>query len=71
MSRTVERIGWGVAFVALAALTVPWFLWGTATVVAGLPVWLWWHVGWMALASVTFAAFARRGWEPVMGVKRG
>ena len=71
MNGTFERVGWATVFVVLAALTVPWFLWGTATVVAGLPLWLWWHVGWMVLVSVAFAVFARRGWEPVMGADRG
>ncbi len=46
----------------LVALAVPWFLWDDATVAAGLPVWVWWHVGWMALASVVFYAFTRYGW---------
>jgi hypothetical protein len=46
----------------LAGLTIPWFLWGVDTVVAGLPIWLWWHVGWMAVASIAFHAFARRAW---------
>jgi len=53
---------WVAVAVVLAGLTVPWFLWGSATVVAGLPVWLWWHVGWMGLASVVFWTFARRAW---------
>jgi hypothetical protein len=47
---------------------VPWFLWGTATVVAGLPLWLWWHVGWMVVASAVFALFTRHGWDRLMGV---
>jgi len=53
---------WIAVAVVLAGLTVPWFLWGSATVVAGLPVWLWWHVGWMGLASVVFWVFAQRAW---------
>jgi hypothetical protein len=53
---------WLAATVALAGLAIPWFLWGSATVVAGLPVWLWWHVGWMGLASIVFRAFATRAW---------
>jgi len=46
----------------LMALAVPWFLWDTSAIAAGLPVWLWWHIGWMALASVVFAVFARTDW---------
>ena len=60
--KRLEQWGWlAVAFV-LCALAIPWFLWGDATVVAGLPLWLWWHVGWMVLASAVFWAFARRAW---------
>jgi hypothetical protein len=54
--------GWIVVAVGLSALTIPWFLWGDATLVAGIPLWLWWHVGWMGLASLVFWLFARRFW---------
>lgn len=46
----------------LLALAVPWFLWGVDRVVWGLPLWLWWHVGWLLLASVAFWVFSRRAW---------
>jgi len=59
---TVRIVGWTVVALVLMALAVPWFLWGNAGTVAGLPVWLWWHIGWMALASVVFAVFARTDW---------
>ena len=55
-------LGWSAVALVLVALAVPWFLWRDATVVAGLPLWLWWHVGWMALASAVFYVFTRRGW---------
>ncbi|MDS0476428.1 DUF3311 domain-containing protein [Natrinema sp. 1APR25-10V2] len=62
---------WLAVAIVLAALAVPWFLWGSSAVVAGLPVWLWWHVGWMGLASVVFWVFAQRAWgigiEPAVG----
>lgn len=57
-----HSIGWAVIFGLLAALAVPWFLWGSSTVVAGFPVWLWWHVGWLVLATIVFAVFARTDW---------
>ena len=59
---TVRLVGWAVVALVLMALAVPWFLWGDAATAFGLPVWLWWHVGWMALASVVFAVFARTDW---------
>lgn len=61
VSRT-ERYGWIAAFAVLVAFSVPWFLWGSDAVAYGLPVWIWWHVGWMALAAVVFWAFTKRAW---------
>jgi hypothetical protein len=55
-------LGWGVVALVLVALAVPWFWWGSDRVVAGLPVWVWWHVGWLGLTSVVFAVFADRAW---------
>lgn len=62
MARRIETYGWAFATVALIALAVPWFLWGDSRVAFGLPLWLWWHIGWMGLASVVFYVFARRAW---------
>jgi hypothetical protein len=59
---TVRAVGWTVVALVLMALAVPWFLWDSSGLAAGLPVWLWWHIGWMALASVVFAVFARTDW---------
>ncbi|ACV10388.1 conserved hypothetical protein [Halorhabdus utahensis DSM 12940] len=67
-----ERNGtlfWVVVGLVLSGLAIPWFLWGDDTVLAGLPVWLWWHIGWMMLASVVFYVFTRRAWG--VGVERG
>jgi hypothetical protein len=66
---TKELLLWtGVALV-LVALAVPWFLWRSDAVALGLPVWLWWHVGWMVLTSGVFYAFTGRGWG--VGVEGG
>jgi len=59
---TLRIIAWTAVVMALVALAVPWFLWGDSRTALGLPVWLWWHIGWMALASVVFAVFARTDW---------
>jgi len=53
----------------LVVLAIPWFLWGNSQVVAGLPIWVWWHVGWMILAAVVFRAFAKRAWG--IGIEDG
>jgi len=66
---TKELLVWIGVAVVLVALAVPWFLWRSDAVAAGLPVWLWWHVGWMALTAVVFHAFARRSWG--LGVEEG
>jgi hypothetical protein len=62
MVSKAETYGWVVTFAVLVALAVPWFLWGDSRTLLGLPVWLWWHVGWMILASVAFRLFAERAW---------
>ena len=67
MSDRTERIAWSVVAAVLLALAVPWFLWGDSTVVAGLPVWVWWHVGWLLLAAVAFRTFAARSWGLFVG----
>ena len=71
MSRKRTDYLWIPVFAILVALAIPWFLWNDATLVAGLPVWLWWHVGWMGLTAVAFALFARGAWDRGMGVKHG
>lgn len=62
MSGAWRTLVWGVVLVLLAALAVPWFMWGASATVAGLPTWLWWHVGWMVLAALLFYAFTRDAW---------
>ena len=69
MVSSAERIGWVLVFAILVAFAVPWFLWGVDRVVAGLPVWLWWHVGWMGLAAAAFRLFTIRAWG--IGVTAG
>jgi len=44
-------------------------MWRSDAVVAGLPVWIWWHVGWLILASVVFYVFTQRAWG--LGIERG
>ena len=62
---------WIPTFAVLIVFAVPWFLWGVDLVVAGLPVWVWWHVGWMCLCAVLFARFARGAWDRGMSVDFG
>ncbi|QSG09525.1 DUF3311 domain-containing protein [Halapricum desulfuricans] len=69
MTERVQILLWGVVAFTLIALAVPWFMWRSGTVVAGLPIWIWWHVGWLALASVVFYVFTQRAWG--LGVERG
>lgn len=58
----LESVGWGFVFTIIVAGTIPWFLWDVEWVIGGLPIWLWWHAGWMVFASVAFWVFAQRGW---------
>jgi hypothetical protein len=68
-TETRDLLLWGVVAAVVVALAVPWFMWRSDAVVAGLPVWLWWHVGWMGLTALSFYAFARRSWG--LGVEPG
>lgn len=69
MVETVEKIAWVLVMAVIVVLAVPWFLWRSDAVAFGLPVWLWWHVGWMVVASVTFWVFADRAWG--IGIEEG
>ena len=62
MTSRLEAVGWGVVALVLVALAVPWFMWGSDAVAAGLPVWVWWHVGWLCLTSLVFWVFTQRAW---------
>ncbi|MDX1747119.1 MAG: DUF3311 domain-containing protein [Halobacteriales archaeon] len=69
MVGTTEKVLWGVVALVLVALAVPWFMWRDGSVAVGLPVWVWWHVGWMVLAAVVFGLFANRAWG--VGIEEG
>lgn len=62
MVSRAERYGWIVVMAAVVTFTIPWFLWGDSRTVAGLPLWLWWHIVWMVVASIVFWTFAQRAW---------
>ncbi|WP_436929178.1 DUF3311 domain-containing protein [Halosimplex halobium] len=62
MNERTRVVGWAAVAVALAALAVPWFMWGADGVVAGLPVWVAYHVGWLCLVAVALWVFTRRAW---------
>ncbi|MDZ7850294.1 MAG: DUF3311 domain-containing protein [Halodesulfurarchaeum sp.] len=57
-----RSIGWALTFLGLVGLAIPWFLWGSQRVVAGLPIWLWWHIAWLGFAAIVFRVFATRAW---------
>jgi hypothetical protein len=57
-----ETLAWSIVAAVLVVVAVPWFLWGSDRVVAGLPVWIWWHVGWLLLTTAVFYVFTRRAW---------
>ena len=57
-----RSLGWALVFGLLAAFSIPWFLWGSSRLVAGLPLWLWWHIAWMGVAALVFRTFATRAW---------
>jgi hypothetical protein len=62
MPMTKHHIGWVLVGLTLIVLAVPWFMWGGDAVVAGLPIWIWWHIGWMCLSALVFGVFTQRAW---------
>lgn len=68
MTRNQRDYIWIGVFAVLVTFAIPWFLWGNTVTFGGLPVWLWWHIGWMCIAAVAFAAFTRNAWDRGMDV---
>ncbi|WP_336359966.1 DUF3311 domain-containing protein [Haladaptatus sp. ZSTT2] len=67
-----KYILWTVVALVLVALSVPWFLWDDSRVAFGLPLWIWWHIGWMGVTAGVFYVFAQRAWGlGVEGVTHG
>ncbi len=62
MVSTAEKYGWMTAMLVILTFAIPWFLWNDTRLLAGLPVWLWWHIAWMALAAIVFYSFTKRAW---------
>ncbi|WP_331235558.1 DUF3311 domain-containing protein [Natronorarus salvus] len=62
MASTVERVGWALVFLTLVAFSIPWFLWGDGRLYLGVPVWIWWHAGWMVVTAGAFWIFVQRSW---------
>ena len=62
MTRSTTRILWLLVFAILIAFAIPWFLWRSDTVIASLPLWVWWHIGWMGIAAVLFRLFSVTAW---------
>ena len=70
MSRSRRDLVWVPIFAVLVTFAVPWPLWGIDRVIAGLPVWIWWHIAWLGLCTVLFSRFVRSGaWERGMGIR--
>lgn len=62
MVSRVERVGWIVVTAVMLVFAIPWFLWGNDRLLVGLPIWLWWHIGWLVLATVVLWVFTHRAW---------
>jgi len=69
MERKQRDFLWIPTFAVLVAFAVPWPLWGVDLIVAGFPVWIWWHIAWLGLCTLLFTRFVRSGaWERGMGI---
>ncbi len=71
MAPDFESLLWGGIFAVVLVLAIPWFLWGVSLRIAGLPVWLWWHIGWLCLAAIVFWIFTRHGWGVGIPARQG
>lgn len=69
MSTRIRTVGWLLTATVLVVFSVPWFWWGDSRTAAGVPLWLWWHIGWMGVATVVFYVFANTDWDRYMGVE--
>ncbi len=62
MPGSTEKYLWLAVAGILIAFAIPWFLWGNDQVLLGLPIWIWWHIGWMVLTTLLFWVFTNRAW---------
>ena len=63
--RRWHRVRWLLIGAVLAVAAVPWWLWQTPLRWGPLPVYVWYHIGWMGLVTLVFIRFARRWWQPL------
>jgi len=62
MTRLKKGIFWAIALFIIMVMGVPWFLWGSSFLFLGIPVWVWYHVGWLFLVTIIFWIFVRTFW---------
>jgi Protein of unknown function (DUF3311). len=67
----LRRVLWLLIGGVLIAAAVPWWLWGAPLRWGPLPVYVWYHIGWMGIVTLVFAHFARRWWEPLGAIGDG
>jgi len=63
--KLIQRVRWVVIGVILVGASIPWWLWQDPLRWGPLPVYVWYHIGWMVVVTVVFIHFARRWWEPL------
>lgn len=68
MRRKKRDYIWIAVFALLTGFAIPWALWGASTTIIGLPIWLWWHIAVMLIASVSFSIFTRGAWDRGMAI---
>ena len=62
MTKLKKKVVWVVVFFITTVMGVPWFLWGSSLLFIGIPLWVWYHVGWLLFAVFLFWLFVKTYW---------
>lgn len=68
MTRTRAKVLWVAIFLVTMVMGVPWFLWRSSRLFMGIPVWVWYHIGWLLFLVFLFWLFVRTYWTRAKGI---
>jgi hypothetical protein len=62
MIKSKIKMFWIVIFFITMVMGVPWFFWGSARLFMGIPLWVWYHTGWLLFLIFLFWLFVKTYW---------
>ncbi|RLE14708.1 hypothetical protein DRJ04_01850 [Candidatus Aerophobetes bacterium] len=62
VTRIKIKILWIVVFFITMVMGIPWFFWGSSSCFIGIPVWVWYHIGWLLFLIFLFWLFVKTYW---------